>query len=66
MLKNKPWSEIANRVAKIVHKYAVSQKVKIMGSNSYKGLLWPSDLDVVSEIADSAKVLAHHFQTLFF
>ena len=61
MLKNKPWSEIDNRVAKIVHKYAVSQKVKILGSNSFKGLLYPSDLDIVSTITDSAKVLAHHF-----
>ncbi len=44
MLKKKPWSEIDNRVAKIVHHFAVSEKVKIMGSNSYKGLLYPSDL----------------------
>lgn len=65
MLKTKPWSEIDNRVAKIVHKYAVSQKVKIMGSNSYKGLLYPSDLDVVSEIRDSSTVLANHFKKLF-
>lgn len=65
MLKPKPWSEFDNRISKIVHKYAVSQKVKLMGSNSFKGLLYPSDLDVVSEISDSSKVLANHFKKLF-
>ena len=65
MLKNKPWSEIDNRVSKIVHRFAVSQKVKILGSNSFKGMLYPSDLDIVSTISDSAKVLSHHFQNVF-
>ena len=66
MLKKKPWSEIDNRVAKIVHRFALSQKLKIMGSNSFKGLHFPSDLDLVSELNnDSAKVLANHFQKLF-
>jgi hypothetical protein len=65
MLKKKSWSEIDNRVSKIVHRFAVSQKVKILGSNSFKGMLYPSDLDVVSQITDSAKVLAHHFQKVF-
>ena len=65
MLKKKPWSEIDNRVAKIVHRFALSQKLKIMGSNSFKGLHFPSDLDLVSIIDDSAKVLSNHFQKLF-
>ena len=65
MLKKKPWSEIDNRVAKIVHRFALSQKLKIMGSNSFKGLHFPSDLDLVSTIDDSAKVLSNHFQKLF-
>ncbi len=65
MLKKKQWSEIDDRLAGIAHRFAVSKKVKIMGSNSFKGLLYPSDLDIVSTISDSAKVLAHHFQKLF-
>jgi len=65
MLKKKKWSEIDNRVAKIVHRFAVSQKLKIMGSNSFKGLHFPTDLDLVATIDDSAKVLANHFQKLF-
>ena len=65
MLKKKPWSEIDNRVAKIVHRFALSQKLKIMGSNSFKGLHFPSDLDLASTIDDSAQVLSNHFQKLF-
>jgi hypothetical protein len=64
-MKAKKWSEMDNKVSAIAHKFGISQKVKMMGSNSFKGLLYPSDLDIVSPIQDSAKVLANHFQKLF-
>lgn len=64
-MKSKKWSEMDDRVSAIAHKFGISQKVKIMGSNSFKGLLYPSDLDLVSPINDDAKVLANYFKKLF-
>ena len=64
-MKAKKWSEMDDRVSNIAHKFGISQKIKMMGSNSFKGLLYPSDLDLVSPIQDSAKVLANYFQELF-
>ena len=49
----------------IIHRFSVQQKIKLMGSNSFQGLHYPSDIDIVSEITEPAKALATHLQKLF-
>lgn len=49
----------------IIHRFSVQQKIKLMGSNSFQGLHYPSDIDIVSEITEPAKALASHLQKLF-
>jgi hypothetical protein len=49
----------------IIHRFSVQQKIKLMGSNSFQGLHYPSDIDIISEITEPAKALASHLQKLF-
>ena len=49
----------------IIHRFSIQQKIKLMGSNSFQGLHYPSDIDIVSEITEPAKALASHLQKLF-
>jgi len=49
----------------IIHRFSVQQKIKLMGSNSFQGLHYPSDIDIISEITEPAKALAIHLQKLF-
>lgn len=65
MLKKKSLNEIDNRISDVIHKFAVQSKVKFLGSNSFKGLLYASDFDIVSVITEPAEALAKHFQKLF-
>jgi len=65
MLKKKSLDEINDRIADVIHKFAVQSKVKFLGSNSYKGLLYASDFDIVSVITEPAEALANHFKKLF-
>ena len=65
MLKNKPITELNNKIGDIAHKFAIQNKLKLLGSNSYKGLIFPSDYDFTSDISESIKALAKHLSDLF-
>ena len=65
MLKNKPISELNNKIGDIAHKFAIQNKLKLLGSNSYKGLLFSSDYDFTSDITEPISALAKHLQQLF-
>lgn len=65
MLKKKPIELINNQVGDIAHKFAIQNKLKLLGSNSYRGLLFPSDYDFTSTITEPIKALSQHFQKLF-
>ena len=65
MLKPKPISELNNTIGSIAHKFAIQNKLKLLGSNSYKGLLFSSDYDFTSDITEPITALATHFQQLF-
>jgi len=65
MLKDKSLKEINNNTADIIHRYAITSKVKFLGSNSKKGILYPSDFDLLSPIKEPADALAKHFQQIF-
>ena len=65
MLKKKPISLINNKIGEIAHKFAIQNKIKLLGSNSFRGLLHPSDYDFTSDITEPIKALAKHLQQLF-
>ena len=65
MLKKKSLDEIDNNISDVIHHFSVQSKVKFLGSNSYKGLLYASDFDIVSKITEPAEALANHFKKLF-
>jgi hypothetical protein len=65
MLKSKTIHDFNNKIGNIIHKFSIQGKYKILGSNSFRGLLYPSDIDIDSTITEPAKVLARHFQKLF-
>jgi len=61
----KSLSTFAKPLPGIIHKFSIQGKYKLAGSNSFRGMLYPSDIDVVSDISEPAEALAHHFQQLF-
>lgn len=65
MLKKKSLDEIDNNISDVIHHFSVQSKVKFLGSNSYKGLLYGTDFDIVSKITEPAEALANHFKKLF-
>lgn len=65
MLKDKKLSEINNNTSDVIHKFALTSKVKFLGSASKKGILYPSDFDLLSPIKEPAEALAKHFQQVF-
>lgn len=65
MLKDKKLSEINNNTSDVIHRFALTSKVKFLGSNSKKGILYPSDFDLLSPIKEDASALANHFQQIF-
>jgi hypothetical protein len=65
MLKDRKLSEINANTEKVIHRFALTTKVKFLGSNSKKGILYGSDFDLFSPIKESAEALAKHFQQIF-
>jgi len=64
-MKKKNIDLLNNTLKDIVHKFSIQNKLKLMGSNSLRGILFPSDYDFVSKITEPIKALSHHFQELF-
>jgi hypothetical protein len=54
-----------NKIGDIAHKFSIQNKLKLMGSNSLRGILFPSDYDFVSKITEPMKALSIHLQELF-
>jgi hypothetical protein len=65
MLKNKSLKEINANTEDVIHRFALSSKVKFLGSASKKGISYYSDYDLFSPIKESADALAKHFQQIF-
>jgi hypothetical protein len=62
MVKIKTIQMINNKIGDIIEHFSVQGKVKLMGSNQRRGMLFVSDYDCVSELSGRADALAHHFQ----
>ena len=65
ILIEKPTELLQNEVVKTAHKFAVSNKIKVIGSNAMRGLLYPSDLDFISEFHQRPKALASELKKVF-
>ena len=61
----KSLSLLPKAVQKNIHKFALSSKYRILGSNSIRGLIFPSDVDVEVSVKKSKReeVLAQHLQS---
>jgi hypothetical protein len=64
-LKLKPEVLINNRVMNIIHKFSIQSKIKIAGSNKYRGILYSSDVDIESKLSGRAEALREHFKKVF-
>jgi len=53
---------INNKIGTIIHKFAVQGKVKLVGSNQRRGMLFTSDYDLLTELSGRADTLADHFK----
>ena len=42
----KPLSLLNNKIEQVVEQFACRSKIKLLGSNSIRGMLYPSDIDV--------------------
>jgi len=51
-----------NKLSTIIHKFAVKGKVKLIGSNQYRGFLFGTDYDISTVLKGRAETLANHFK----
>ena len=58
-------SYLNNEIGDIAHKFSIQHKLKLLGSNSYRGILYGSDYDFVSTITEPMKALSKHLQEFF-
>jgi hypothetical protein len=61
----KPIEMLNDAVTKTAHKFAIKHKVKLLGSNSLRGMLYPSDFDFESKLTDRKKALYTEFKKVF-
>ena len=53
---------IDNNVGDLIEKFAVKGKVKLIGSNQQRGLLFTSDYDIMTKLKGRAEILANYFK----
>ena len=53
---------INNKIGTLIEKFSVKGKVKLVGSNQRRGMLYVSDYDLLTKLKDRAEILAEHFQ----
>ena len=56
---------INDKVKKEIIKYAVKGKVKLIGSNSIRGLLFTNDIDIETDLQGSPTAIANYFKKSF-
>lgn len=61
----KPMDLLPKKVSKTIHNFSLSSKYRILGSNSIRGMIYPSDVDVEVKIAKTTReeALANELQT---
>ena len=53
-----------NKIGTLIEKFSVKGKVKLVGSNQRRGMLFVSDYDILTELKGRAATLAKHFQNV--
>ena len=56
---------INNNVGNIAHSFSVQHKIKLIGSNATRGMLFPSDYDFESKLSGRAEALFQDFKKTF-
>jgi hypothetical protein len=51
-----------NRIGTLIEKFSVKGKVKLVGSNQRRGMLFVSDYDIMTELKGRANILADYFK----
>jgi hypothetical protein len=54
-----------NNVGNIAHSFSVQHKIKLIGSNATRGMLFPSDFDFESKLSGRAEALFNEFKKIF-
>ena len=62
MAKIKTIPMINNKIGDLITTFAVQGKVKLVGSNQRRGMLFTADYDILTELSGRAATLAEHFQ----
>ena len=64
-MEDKPIEMLNKEVSKTAHKFSIQHKIKLLGSNSMRGMLYPSDFDFESELTDKRQALYSQFKKVF-
>ena len=56
---------INDEVETTAHHFAVEHKLKILGSNATRGMLYPSDYDFESKLSGRADAIYQEFRKVF-
>jgi hypothetical protein len=64
-MDEKPITMLNNEVIKTAYKFSIQHKIKLLGSNSLRGMLYPSDFDFESELTDKRQALYLEFKKIF-
>jgi hypothetical protein len=64
-MKRKSIHLLNNKIGDVAHRFSIQNKIKLLGSNSYRGILFGADYDFVSKITEPMKAFAKHLQELF-
>jgi hypothetical protein len=63
-MKRKSIEMLPEEVGQVAQKMSMTTKVKLVGSNSYRGMLYPSDVDLVANLPKN-EAFVKHLQRLF-
>lgn len=64
-MKDKSLDLLENQIVKSAVRFAVTNKIKVIGSNAKRGILFPSDLDFLTEYAQRPKALSEELKKIF-
>jgi hypothetical protein len=63
-LKDKSLDLLHNKLVDTIYRFSVQRKVKVVGSNKYRGLLYGSDVDIQSKLTGRENALYNHFKKI--
>jgi hypothetical protein len=64
-MKRKTIDMLPSDLGEVAHNMSITAKVKLLGSNSYRGFIYPSDVDLYSKTNSTEHAVWKFFQKLF-